>query len=133
VTNRVRAFSNRTYVASLKAAAENAAVKTEEPKAEITNEPSQKASVENHQSVTLSYELRELQHTRDVLELRLSKLPVAKGPQVEIIDRAEPPAHPVFPNHILGFIMLAGAFVTDFTGLRLLKQGVQRKIQPLTK
>ncbi len=115
-------------VNALKAEAENAAVKIEETREVTTNLPGEKRVVETPQNVRLSYELRELQHTRDVLELGLSKLPVAKSPQVEIIERAEPPVHPVFPNHAVGISLLIAAIITDGAGLRLLKRHLRRKI-----
>lgn len=120
-------------VASLKAAAENAEVKTEEIKSGITNLPNKKETSISHQQIRLGYELRELQHTRDVLELRLAKLPVAEGPRVEIIRRAEPPPHPVFPYHAAGIILFLAAIITDGAGVRLLQRNIGRKIQPSTK
>ncbi len=123
----------QTRIASLKGVAENAAIKTEEIKEGITNQPNKNDSSDNHQKVRLTYELRELQHTRDVLALRLAKLPVVEGPRVEIISRAEPPPHPVFPNRSMGIILLVVAIIVDGAGLGLLKRNLGRKIQPSPK
>lgn len=123
----------QTRIASLKNVVESAAVKTEEIKEGITNQPNKIDNSDGHQKVRLTYELRELQHTRDVLELRLAKLPVVEGPRVEIINRAEPPPHPVFPNHSMGIILLAVATLMDGAGLRLFNRSMGRKDQSSTK
>ena len=122
----------QTRIASLKGVAENVAIKTEEIKEGITNQPKKVDNSDSHQKIRLSYELRELQHTRDVLELRLANLPVVDRPRVEIIERADPPNRPIFPYHATGIILLAVAIIVDGAGLKLLKRSLKRKILPAT-
>jgi uncharacterized protein involved in exopolysaccharide biosynthesis len=116
----------QTQLEALKAAIEKSTLKIESATETVTNTPADNTNGDGRQKIRLAYELRELQKTVDMLELRLGELPVIQKPQVEIVSPAEPPARPVFPNHATGILLLFLAFVSDGTGLRLLARSSKR-------